>query len=331
VILCLVLAAAALLAGCGDDGDAGDAAGSSSKPAVIATTVQIEALARVVGGDRIALTGLVPAGTDAHQFEPTASDLRAIEGAGVVLRHGIGLDEWLDDVIAAGDEAEVYAVTEGIELQAGALEHDEEEDGAGEGEHADESAGADPGEGDDGGHGDGEFDAHVWHDPDNVKIMVANIAAALAEADPDNADAYNGAATTYNDELDRAKREVQAIIDEIPPERRKLVTNHDAFGYFARAFGLEIVGAVVPSVSTQAEASAGDTAELLETIEREGVPAIFVESTVDPDLARTLAEDAGVRIVDDLYGDALGEPGSGADTIDGMLLANARKIADALR
>ena len=124
---------------------------------------------------------------------------------------------------------------------------------------------------------------------------------------------------------------MQAIIDEIPAENRKLVTNHDAFGYFARAFGLEVVGAVIPSISTRIRASAKDTAALLDTIEREHVKAIFAESSVNPGLATTLANDAGVKIVDDLYGDSLGEPGSGADTVDGMLLANARKIADALK
>jgi ABC-type Zn uptake system ZnuABC Zn-binding protein ZnuA len=124
---------------------------------------------------------------------------------------------------------------------------------------------------------------------------------------------------------------VQAIIDEIPEESRKLVTNHDAFGYFADAFGLEVVGSVIPSTTTESEPSAEDTASLLDTIERERVKAIFAESSVSAGLATQLANDAGVAIVDDLYGDSLGEEGSGAETIDGMLLANARNIADALK
>jgi ABC-type Zn uptake system ZnuABC Zn-binding protein ZnuA len=124
---------------------------------------------------------------------------------------------------------------------------------------------------------------------------------------------------------------VQSIINEIPPDNRKLVTNHDALGYFARAFGLQVVGAVIPSVSTEAEPSAQETAALLDTISREHVKAIFAESSVNPKLATTLANDAGVKIVDDLYGDSLGEPGSGADTVDGMLVTNAHKIADALK
>ena len=109
------------------------------------------------------------------------------------------------------------------------------------------------------------------------------------------------------------------------------MTNHDALSYFATAFGLQVVGAVIPSISTNAEPSAKDTADLLETINREHVKAIFAESSVNPRLATTLARDAGITIVDDLYGDSLGEPGSDAATVDGMLLANARKIADALK
>ena len=274
---------------------------SGAKLNVVATTVQITALAKEVGGDRIKLTGIIPAGADPHEFEPKPSDLVAIEGAKLILRHGIELDSWLDDTLRAGAGATVVTVTDGITLAQF------EEDGK------------------------TVDDPHVWHDPDNDKIMVDNIAKALDAADPANKATYDTNAAAYNQKLDDTKMQVQAIINEIPPDNRKLVTNHDAFGYFARAFGLTIVGAVIPSVSTEAEPSAQDTAALLDTIQKEHVKAIFAESSVNPKLATTLANDAGVKIVDDLYGDSLGESGSGADTLDGMLLANARKIADALK
>jgi zinc/manganese transport system substrate-binding protein/manganese/iron transport system substrate-binding protein len=161
--------------------------------------------------------------------------------------------------------------------------------------------------------------------------MVDEIADALSAADAEHAPRYAANAAAYREQLDTTTAQVAAIIDEIPEGERKLVTNHDAFGHFARAFGLEVVGAVIPGGSTESEPSAEETAALLETIEREGVKAIFAETSVDADLARTLADDAGIVIVDDLYSDSLGEPGSGAETIDGMLLANARTIADALR
>jgi zinc/manganese transport system substrate-binding protein len=303
---------ALLVVACGGDDASSDDEG---KLRVVATTVQIEALAREVGGELITLHGVVPAGADAHEFEPTASDLVAIEDAKVILRNGIELDDWLDGTLSAARDAIVTVVTSGIELQRGELhDHgDAEPDGGNVGE---DEGGADP---------------HVWLDPENAKAMVRNIAAALAEADPANRAAYEANATAYEATLEETRLEVQAIIDSIPTGERKLVTNHDAFGYFARAFGLEIVGAVIPSVSTEAEPSAAETADLLDTIESEGVRAIFAETTVNPGLARTLASDAGIVVVDDLYGDSLGEPGSGAETIHGMLLHNARKIAEALK
>jgi zinc/manganese transport system substrate-binding protein len=310
-VIAVAAIAAALVAGCGGGGD--DDASSQGRLRVVATTTQIEALAREVGGDLIELRGIIPAGADAHEYEPTASDLAALEDADVILRHGIGLDGWLDATLSAARDATVTEVTEGILLQRGEAAH-----------HGDEA------DDEDEGH-DEEADPHVWFDPDNAKVMVRNIAAALAAVDPDNRDAYEANSAAYQATLVETKAQVQAIIDEIPPENRKLVTNHDAFGYFARAFGLEVVGAVIPSLSTQAEPSASDTAELLDLIEAEGVRAIFAETTVNPALAQSLASDAGIAVVDDLYGDSLGEPGSGAETLDGMLLYNARKIADALR
>ncbi len=268
---------------------------------VVATTVQITALAKEVGGDRIALKGLVPAGADPHEFEPVASDLVALEGAELILRHGIGLDDWLDRTLKAGRKAKVVTVTAWVRLRKG------EEDGK------------------------PVDDAHVWHDPANTKKMVDNIAAALDRVDPGNKATYDANAAAYRKKLDVAAAQVRAIINEIPPANRKLVTNHDALGYFAHAFGLKIVGAVIPAVSTQAEPSAAATAALLTAIKREKVKAIFAESNVNPKLATMLAKEAGVRIVEDLYGDSLGQPGSGAETVDGMWLANARKIAEALK
>jgi zinc/manganese transport system substrate-binding protein len=274
---------------------------AADRPRVVATTVQITALTTAVAGDLIELKGIIPAGVDPHEFEPVARDLVALEGATLIFRHGIGLDDWLDRTLKAGKKATIVTVTRGVRLQKG------EEDGK------------------------VVDDPHVWHDPANAKKMVDNVAAALARVDPAHKTAYAVNADAYKKRLDVARAEVQAILNEIPPASRKLVTNHDAFGYFAQAYGLKIVGAVIPSVSTQAEPSAGETAKLLETIRREKVKAIFAESNVNPKLAETLAKEAGVKVVADLYGDSLGPAGSGADTVDGMWLANARKISDALK
>jgi ABC-type Zn uptake system ZnuABC Zn-binding protein ZnuA len=293
----------------------GGSDGDNERPLVVATNVQIAAIAEALGGDLVNVRSIVPSGADAHEFEPVASDLRAIEEADIILRHGVGLDDWLDDTLAAGEGAHVVVVTDRIDLLRPALERDE---------HAEEVSG-------DGDHDDEDLDPHVWHDPERVQIMAENVMSALADVDPGNSQAYADNLRAYESRLDDAKAEAAAIIAEIPAEDRKLVTNHDAFGYFADAFGLTIVGAVIPSTTTAAEPSAEDTAALLDLIEREDVKAIFAESSVNPALARTLAEDAGVVIVDDLYGDSLGEDDSGADTIEGMLVANARKIAEALK
>ena len=274
---------------------------AAERAKVVATTVQITALTTAVAGDLIELKGLIPAGADPHEYEPRASDLVALEGAALILRHGIGLDDWLDRTLKAGKRATIVTVTRGVRLQKG------EEDGK------------------------PVDDPHVWHDPANVKKMVDNITAALGRIDPAHKTAYDANATGYKKRLDEARTQVQAILNEVPPGGRKLVTNHDALGYFAKAFGLKIVGAIIPSVSTQAEPSAGETAKLLQTIRREKVKAIFAESNVNPKLAETLAKEAGVKIVEDLYGDSLGPAGSGAETVEGMWLANARKIADALK
>lgn len=296
-----------LAVACSDDDGGGDGDASIK---VVATTIQIAALTEEVAGDRAEVISVIPAGSDPHDFEPTASDLQAIADADLILRHGIGLDAFLDDMLS-GSSAPVVTVTDGLDLQPPALELEHEEEGE--------------------EHEEGEFDPHVWHDPELDKGMVDNILAALIGAGPDDQAAYEVNADAYKTVLDETDAEIETIIAEIPDENRKLVTNHDAMGYFARAYGLEVVGAVIPADTTAAEPSAEDTAELLDTIEREGVRAIFAESSVTPDLAEQLANDAGVEIVDNLYGDSLGEPGSAEGTVHGMLLYNARLIADALR
>lgn len=292
----VLLAAFAAAAACGDD-SAPESSGSGIK--VVATTTQIGALVRAVAGDNVQLTVLLPAGADAHDYEPNPQAVKKLNDADVILRNGIGLDDWLDATIeGAGGDARLITVTDGVAVSEGE---------------------------------DGEPDPHVWHDARNVQVMVSNIAAALAEADPTNAAAFQGSAETYRQRLSDVDREIRALIAAVPEANRKMVTNHDAFGYFIRAYGLEFVGAVIPSTSKDAQADAKALAALQELIKDEGVKAIFAEEEVDPKVARELARDTGVKIVEGLYADSLGEKGSGADTIDGMLLSNARKISEALR
>jgi ABC-type Zn uptake system ZnuABC Zn-binding protein ZnuA len=289
----LPLLAAFPLVACGDD-DADDGDGVQ----VVATTAVIGALTREVAQDNVRLSVLISPGVDPHDYEPTAADLRRIGGAKLVLKNGLHLDDFLDRAISsAGGNARVVTVTDGIQPRVV----------------------------------DGEEDPHVWHDPANVQVMVANIADALAEADPQNAAVYRDRAEAYARQLHEVDQQIRDLIESIPPPNRKMVSNHDSFGYFNDRYGIEFIGAVLPGLGTSSEPSAREIADLIETIRRENVKAIFAEETVEPRIARRIAEDTGVQIIDDLYGDSLGEPGSGAETVDGLLLYNARKIAEALR
>ena len=300
----LVALLALSLVACGDDDEDDTTSGTNASDkaeqiTVVATTSQIGALVQAVAGDQVELHTLMGPGVNAHDYEVTPDDIRVMSDANLILRNGIGLDDFLDDSIeAAGGSANVITVTDGINL----IEGDE-----------------------------GEYDPHVWHDPGNAKMMVDNIAAALSTVDDARAETYQENADAYNTVLDETDAEIQAMIDEIPQENRKLVTNHDAFGYFIQAYDLEFVGAVIPSTSTGAEPSAQEIAELSELIERDDLQAIFAESSVDPRIAEQLASDTGVEIVYGLYSDSLGEPGSDAETVHGMLLANATKISEALK
>lgn len=290
-----VLLSVFLALACGSEADDG-------RLRVVATTSQIAALTREVAGEEVSISTLIGPGVDAHDFEPDPGQVRDIHDADLILRNGIGLDDFLDDVIEESAEGRLVTVTDGITPQPGAGQEE----------------GGDP-------------DPHVWHDIDNARQMTANIAEALAEADPENASLYDDNARDYAETLDETDQQIRDLLDPIPGDQRKMVTNHDAFGYFIRRYDLEFVGAVIPSVSSEAEPSAGEIADLQDLIEEEQVRAIFAEQELDARVARQLSEDTGVQIVDDLYADSLGDEGTEAGTVHGMLLWNAKRIAEALR
>ena len=317
----------ALFAACGDDDNGG---GSDTGLTVVASTSIIGALAEQVGGERVRVETLIGRGVDPHTFEMTPGDVRTLADADLVLIIGLELDDYLiEDVQSTNADADVIVVTDGVELLELGEHHDDEHE-AEEHEDADHEEHEDEGEHEE-EHEHGAFDPHVWQDALRVKVMVQNIAAALSDADPDHASEYRANAADYQATLDETHAEIQALIDEIPAERRKLVTNHEAFAYFADRYGLEIVGTVITGGSSEADPSAGDIAALTELIEAEDVPAIFTEALLDPTVADALASDTGVQIVHGLYSDQVGEPGSGAETVHAMLLANATKISEALR
>ena len=277
----------------------GGGGGSSARLSVVATTTQIGDFAAQVGGNRISLTTLLKPNQDAHDFEPQPSQVRKLEGADLVLRHGLGLDGYVDK-LTSESKGTIVAVTEGITP----LESTEEA---------------------------GEPDPHVWFSVANAKIMVSDIRDALVAADSTNASFYQENATRYLASLDELESQTRTLVAQIPPACRKLVTNHDFLGYYIQAYGFQLIGSVIPSTTTEAQASASDVAEIVGKIRAERVPAVFAEASINPALIKQVGKEAGVKVVDDLYSDSLGPKSSDGATYVGMMTANTAKIVEALK
>jgi ABC-type Zn uptake system ZnuABC Zn-binding protein ZnuA len=262
---------------------------ASDDGTVVATTTQVADLVRQVAGGRADVEGMLRAGADPHDYEPRPSDVAAVAKADVVFRSGGEVDEWLSDVIDnAGGDAEVVTLLDSVER-----------------------LGDDP---------------HWWQDPRNGVRAIEAIRAALSSADPDGRARYARNAGRAAGELRRLDREIASCVRRVPAAKRKVVTTHDSLGYFARRYGIDVVGAVIPSLSTQAQASAGDVQDLVDQIRRERVEAIFPESSVSPDVERAIARESGARVGDALYADSLGPEASAGETYAGALAADARAL-----
>jgi ABC-type Zn uptake system ZnuABC Zn-binding protein ZnuA len=297
-----------VLAGCGSDDKPSPTPGvQGGKLSVVTTTTQIRSMAEAVAGDKATVRSILTPGADPHDYEPTPNDVQAIAQSALVLKNGIGLDDWMDKLIDnAGGERPLVVVTEGIPLHKGAAAE----------EGAKEEGGEDP---------------HVWFSVTNAMTMTRSIRDALMKVDPTNASTYKANADAYLIRLDELDKYIMAQVNSVPQDNRKMVTNHDVFGYFIDRYGLKFVGSIIPSMSTGAQPSPQDIASLLKKLKEEKVKAIFLESSINPALAQQIGSDAGVKVVDTLYGDTLGEPGTaGADYI-GMMRYNADTIVAALK
>ena len=284
---------------------------------VVASFSILGDLVKNVGGEAVAVTTLIGPGVDAHTYDPAPADLVVLSKADIIFENGLGFEPWLDRFFASAQPPGARVVTtEGITPhEAGADDH------AGE---------AQPEE--DGAQEHGQFDPHVWHDVANVIIMVGNIRDALVAADPAHAELYKANAAAYVDELKALDASIREQVGTLPPERRKLITSHDTFGYFAAAYGFDIIGTALGSISTEAgDPSARDIATLVTEIQEAGVPAIFAENVANPDLMESIAAEAGVTLAPTLYTDALGPEGSPGDTYIGMMQSNVTTIVDALK
>ncbi len=301
----LALAAVAVLTGAGlaacasRSGDGATGAGPPRVLKVVTTTTQVTDLARNVGGDQVTVYPVLKANVDPHDYEPTPADLDAIAGADVIVKNGVGLEKWFDDTIAsASPKGAIVDASQGIALR----------------------------------QSEGYDDPHIWQNPQNAKRMVTTMAGAFSAADPSAAATFKANLAAYSAKLDALDVGVKAQIATLT--NTKLVTNHDAFGYYVDHYGLDYVGSVIPSFDSQAELSPGDINDLVAKIRAEGVRAVFSESSLPPKTAAAIAQEAGVKVIageDSLFGDSLGPDGSDGDTYLKMIEHNTRVIVENLR
>lgn len=294
-------------------------ASAEGKVPVVVTFSILADLVRNVGGDKLSLTTLVEADSDTHTFEPSPADGVALVNASLIFENGFEFETWLDDLYSSsGSQAKRVAVSEGIEPRI--LEEGEE--GA---DHADE-------QGRESGHEHGEFDPHTWHDVKNVMHMVEMIRDTLVVADAANADTYRANADAYLSQLQTLDAWVIEQVATLPEARRKLITTHDTFGYFADRYGFVILGSALSSISTEAgEPAAADFVALVEEIKASAVPAIFAETVSNPEITQRLADEAGVKLAPLLYTDALGATGSESDSYLKLMRYNVTTIVEALK
>ncbi len=289
----------------------------AAEPLPVVTTGPILAdIASQVGGHRVQVQSLMPVGQDPHEWQPTASDVRRVASANVVLAMGLGLDGWLDPLVRqAGGQAPI-ACASGIELLTGE-----------QADHADHHIHEhDHGHGH--GHTHGGVDPHVWLDPRNGAIIARTIATAFAAADPAGAADYAAWSEAYVAQLRTVEAWTRRQLATIPPTRRVLVLAHASAGYFAKAFDLTVIGA--SGITTDQEPAAAALAALAKDLRERGVTTVFSESGQPPALLDRLADEAGATVRGPLYTETLGPIGTQAGTYLGMFLHNGRMIAEGL-
>ncbi len=275
---------------------------AQEKLKVVATFSILGDLAKNVGGERVDITMLVGPNGDAHVYNPSPADARKLADARVVVMNGLGFEGWIARLVkASGSKAPVVVATKGVAPRKP------------EGGHS---------------HGHAHNDPHAWQSVPNVKIYVANIRDALIAADPAGKVAYESNSTAYLAKLDALDAEVRDTVAKIPAERRRIITTHDAFGYFRQAYGVEFVAP--QGVSTESEASARDVALIITQIKRQKIPAVFMENVSDPRLLKQISDETGARIGGTLYSDALTDEKGPAPTYIDLIRHNIRTLSAAL-
>lgn len=299
---------------------------------VVATFSILGDMVKEIGGERVALTTIVGPNSDVHRFEPTPADAKALHDADVLVLNGLDFEPWLPRLVqASGFKGRQVLVTEGVAVRrlAAAADDDHDDDHAHQDARKD-AAGEAAGRGHESGdHAHGDVDPHAWQDLANGKIYARNIAAGLAKADPRNATYYEGRAAGYIARMKVLDAEIRAAIAAIPKERRKVILSHDAFGYFAAAYGIEFIP--VAGLSNQAEPSAQDVARIIRLARETKVSGVFIENMSNPLLMQQIANESGALMGGTLYTDALGPADQPASTYLGMFSWNAGRLVYVLK
>ena len=300
-----------------------------SKTKVVATFSILGDFVREVGGERIDLSVLVGPNGDAHVYSPSPADARNLAEAKVIFVNGLKFEGWIDRLVqASGTKATVVEAAAEVKP----LETDDHGHGHGHGHSHGHAHGHGHAHDDDHdekhAHDHGGLDPHAWQDVANAKLYVAAIRDGLAAADPEGKEVYAANAQAYLARLDALEAEVKAAVEAIPLNRRKVITSHDAFGYFAKAYGLTFIAP--QGVSTDAEASARDVGRIIRQIKRDKIPAVFLENVTDPRLVERVAKETGAKIGGRLYSDALSEENGPAGTYIAMMQHNIKALNAAL-
>lgn len=286
---------------------AGAAAGD--RLPVVASFSILGDLVGQVGGDRVEVTTLVGPATDAHTYQPTPTDARRLARTRLVVINGLGFEGWIERLIgSAGYRGPVLVASQGVQI----LHPSSATDGKRSG-HSHPRLAADP---------------HAWQDLGNGRRYVHNIAAALTAADPAGKAVYEANATRLNEQLQALDTEIRTTLGALPANKRKVVTSHDAFAYFGRAYGVRFIAPV--GVGNDAEPSAADVAAIIRQLRQEQVKSVFLENVTDPRLLQQISRESGARIGGTLYSDSLGRPGTPAATYLGMMRENYRTLRGAL-
>jgi ABC-type Zn uptake system ZnuABC Zn-binding protein ZnuA len=287
------MAALALLTVCGLSSCGGKKEAAKGRVKVVATTPLVADLVRNVGGDQVAVTTLLPANADPHDYEPRPSDVKTLGRTHLVISSGGAIDNWLNRAIKnSGANATVVELLAGVkQLQSG-----------------------------------GEVDPHWWHDPTNVNLAVERIGSALAKAMPSAANEFAKAGVSYRQKVRSLDKAIHACFNKVPIAQRKLVTTHEALGYLARRYQLDFVGTVIPSQSSVAEASAGSVKELVSRIKKQRVRVIFPERGGGSKIESAVATEAKVKLGAPIWTDAIGPVGQDSGTYIKAMAANASAL-----